>query len=95
MGPELIGWEGIDWVNCPVCLSYNNVEEYATTGEAMGNPFNGLASVLNNLNSRGLSAKQGQVVITGSTLKTRFAAVGDRAQYSIGELGAVNLTIEG
>jgi 2-keto-4-pentenoate hydratase len=94
LGAELIGWKEIDWVNCPVCLSYNDVEEYATTGEAMGNPFNALASVLNNLNSRGLSAKQGQVVITGSTLKTRFATVGDRAQYSIGKLGAVSLTVE-
>ena len=94
LGPKLLGWETINWDNYPVHLTYNGAEERATTGEAMGNPFNALAAVLNNLSQRTVAAKKGQVVITGSTLKTRFAAAGDRARYSIGELGAVEVAVD-
>jgi 2-keto-4-pentenoate hydratase len=94
LGPKLLGWKNINWDNHPVRLTYNDAEESATTGEAMGNPFNALAAVLNNLSKREIAAKKGQVVITGSTLKTRFAADGDRARYSIGELGAVEIAVD-
>ena len=93
LGEEIAGWEDIDWRSQPVTLTYNGEVETAVTGDAMGDPFAALAFVANNLTDRGKRLRTGDIVITGSTLKTRFAAAGDRAHYEINGLGAVDLTI--
>lgn len=93
LGPEIPGWQDVDWTTAPVTLTYNDGTERAHTGEAMGDPFNSLAAVANNLLERGLHLKAGEIVITGSTVKTRFAAAGDTARYAIDGLGAVEIEI--
>lgn len=93
LGPEIPGWEQVDWTAAPVTLNYNDSVERAHTGEAMGDPFNSLAAVANNLLERGLHLRAGEIVITGSTVKTRFAAIGDVARYAIDGLGAVEIEI--
>ncbi len=93
LGPEIPDWRAVDWKTQPVTLDYNGKVERAVTGDAMGDPFQALAVVANNLHGRGERLKAGDIVITGSTLKTRFAEVGDRARYAIGELGAVELNV--
>ena len=94
LGPEIDGWRDVNWTAQPVTLTYNGAVERANTGEAMGDPFVALAAVANNLVERGHKLRAGDWVITGSTLKTRFAEVGDRARYEIDGLGAVDLTVE-
>lgn len=93
MGPEIDGWREVDWTRAPVTLEYNGETERAHTGEAMGDPFNSLAAVANNLLERGLHLRKGDIVITGSTIKTRFASMGDVARYTIDGLGAASLEI--
>lgn len=93
LGDDIDGWREVDWTAAPVTLTYNGAKEHADTGEAMGDPFAALAVVANNLIERGLMLRAGDVVITGSTLKTRFAEVGDRARYEIDGLGAVELEV--
>ena len=53
----------------------------------MGHPFESLAWLANLLASRGRGMKAGEIVITGSALKTRFPEVGDRVTYRIAGLG--------
>lgn len=93
LGPEIEGWRAVDWPAAPVTLEYNGAIERAVAGDAMGDPFAGLAAVANNLVERGLRLKAGDVVITGSTLKTRFAAAGDKATYRVDGLGSVEIAI--
>lgn len=93
LGAEIPGWRDVDWTSAPVTLDYNGAAEHAVTGDAMGDPFAALAVVAENLLHRGMRARAGDVVITGSTLKTRFAAPGDRARYAIDGLGEVALTV--
>lgn len=94
LGAEISEWRDVDWPHAPVTLDYNGETETAVAGDAMGDPFIGLAAVANNLLERGLKVRAGDIVITGSTLKTRFAAAGDRARYSIDGLGAVEIAVE-
>ncbi len=93
LGDAIPDWQSIDWTSQPVTLHYNGKIETAVTGDAMGDPFVALAVVANNLVERRLSLKQGDIVITGSTIQTRFAAVGDHATYQIDGFPGVELSV--
>jgi len=93
LGPEIAGWREVDWKTAPVTLDYNGKIETAVTGAAMGDPFAALAVVAENLLHRGMRLRAGDIVITGSTVKTRFAEAGDRVRYTIDGLGAVDVTV--
>ncbi len=93
LGADIPNWRDVDWKTQPVTLDYNGEIERAVTGEAMGDPFAALAAVANNLLDRGLMLKAGDLVITGSTVKTRFAEAGDRVRYEIDGLGDVSLEV--
>ena len=93
LGKEIDGWRDIDWKTAPVTLNYNDETETANTGEAMGDPFEALAFIGRNLRERGLKFRAGDIVITGSTIKTRYPSAGDRAKYAIDGLGTVEMRV--
>lgn len=93
LGPETAAWQHLDLVTNPVTLTLNGSIESAVTGAAMGHPLTSLAWVANLLNDQGTALRAGDLVITGSTLATRFANLGDKARYHIDGLGHVELTI--
>lgn len=86
-------WRALDLASTPVRLEYNGETETAVTGAALGNPLNALAWLANLLASQGRPLRAGHWVMTGSTLKTRFAQPGDRARYIVEGLGEVALTV--
>jgi 2-keto-4-pentenoate hydratase len=69
------------------------VVDRGMTGAAMGHPFEGLAWLANLLASRGHAMKAGEIVITGSALKTRFPEVDDEVTYRIEGLGETSVRI--
>ena len=94
LGEPETGWDVLDLSASSVQMLCNGkVIDQATTAEAMGHPFNGLAWVANYLNSIGSSLKKDEVVITGSALKTYFGKAGDHISYQIAGLGEVNVTL--
>ena len=94
LGEPVSDWNGLDLSACLVQMICNGeVVDEASTGEAMGHPFNGLAWVANYLNSIGRGLKKDEVVITGSALKTYFGEPGDQVSYRIAGLGEVNVTL--
>jgi len=94
LGEAVTDWEVLDLSACSVQMICNGeVIDQASTGEAMGHPFNGLAWVANYLNDTGSSLKKGEVVITGSALKTYFGQPGDQVSYQIAGLGEVSVTL--
>ena len=88
-------WRQLDLAANPVNLVYNNDEiENATTGEAMGNPLNSLAWLATLLSKQKRPLKAGDIVMSGSTLATKFVKRGDYANYTIEGMGSVEVTIQ-
>ncbi len=95
LGPRVEDWQGLDLAAAPVALTWNGeVVERAVAGDSMGHPFEGLAWVANHLAGRGQALCEGEIVITGSALKTRFPQAGDSVVYRIEGLGGVSLSLE-
>ncbi len=86
-------WKAMDLATTPVILSYNGEIETSKTGAAMGSPLNSLAWLASLLSHQGRSLKAGQIVMSGSTLATKFAKSGDQAIYTIEGLGSVEVSI--
>jgi 2-keto-4-pentenoate hydratase len=96
LGPETADWRRLDLTSTPVLLLWNGqVIDQGVTGAAMGHPFEGLAWLANLLASRGRAMKAGEIVITGSALRTRFPEAGDEVTYRIDGLGETTVRILG
>ena len=94
LGREIADWQGLDLTAVPVELLWNgDVIDSGLTGAAMGHPFEALAWLANLLAGRGRGMQAGDVVITGSALKTRFPEAGDEVTYRIDGLGETMVRI--
>lgn len=97
LGQATGDWRVLDLAANPVRLEYTSggrtETETATTGAALGNPLSALAWVANLLGGQGRPLQAGMWVMTGSTLRTRFAESGDRAHYTVEGLGSVEITV--
>ena len=94
LGKPVDHWRHIDLGNLTGMVELNGESiDSGNTGNALGHPLNGLAWVTNHLASRGLALKAGEIVMTGSPLKTRFPADGDSYTYTVDQLGEVTLQI--
>ncbi|MEL7464130.1 MAG: hypothetical protein AAFN79_08695 [Pseudomonadota bacterium] len=92
LGPAIAGWREMDVEGLPVALHWND-EPPATAHVGDADPFGSLAWVANVLTEVGQSLKAGEVVITGSVIKTRAPVVGDRVRYDVGGLAEVALSV--
>jgi 2-keto-4-pentenoate hydratase len=61
--------------------------------DVLGHPFEPLRWLANNLNDRGQTLKAGEIVLTGSWVTTRFPKAGEHYKYTIGGVGAVEITL--
>jgi 2-keto-4-pentenoate hydratase len=94
LGPELADWRRLDLTSTHVELIWNGeVVDRGVTGAAMGHPFESLAWLANLLAGRGRAMQAGEIVITGSALKTRFPEAGDEVTYRIEGLGETSVRI--
>lgn len=81
LGDEIEGWAALDLADLPAELDEGGVVTAANTG--LADPLGSLAWVLNNAVDRGDPVRAGEVVITGSVLRTRFPAAGQEFTYRI------------
>lgn len=86
-------WRALDLSATPVTLTYNGEVETADTGAALGNPLNALAWLANLMVGLGRPLQAGMIVMTGSSMKTRFGEPGDTMRYEVEGLGEVALEI--
>jgi 2-keto-4-pentenoate hydratase len=61
--------------------------------DILGHPFNSVAWLATQLNSRGETLKAGQVVMTGSVMKTVFPVEDANYRFELGEIGFVEVEI--
>lgn len=92
LGQEIPDWRDLDLNDIPSVLEQNGEPpEAGNTGAA--DPLTSLAWVLNHFARRGETMRKGEIVITGSVLRTRFPNVGDKFTYRIGDHAAVSLEV--
>jgi len=95
LGAPVTDWQSIDLATTPVELLWNGeVVDEGVAGDSMGHPLEGLAWIANHLAPLGRSMTAGEIVITGSALKTRFPEPGDEVTYRIAGLGETTMRLE-
>jgi 2-keto-4-pentenoate hydratase len=92
LGTPVTDWRGVDLENA-VTRAWINGEAagQGKTGDALGHPFEAVAWLANLLNRRGRMLDRGTIVMTGSSITTRFPSPGDRIRFAIDGLGEVSL----
>jgi 2-keto-4-pentenoate hydratase len=63
--------------------------------DILGHPFNSVAWLATQLASRGERLKAGQVVMTGSVMKTVFPMEDASYRFDLGEVGSVEVQVVG
>ena len=64
-----------------------------TGKDVLGHPLDALAWLANHLHARGLRLQQGDIITTGSLVKSQFPKAGQRIDWSMPGLGEVALNI--
>jgi 2-keto-4-pentenoate hydratase len=65
------------------------------TGDALGHPLEAVAWLANLLNGRRRMLERGMIVMTGSSITTKFPAPGDRVRFAVDGLGEISLDATG
>ena len=63
-----------------------------TGADVLGHPHNALAWLANHLAAEGKGLRAGQIVLTGSLVKTVWLNAGDKAVMELSGLGTVSVT---
>lgn len=94
LGQPVEDLSSLDLGDMASTIVHNGAEvAHGNVGDALGHPLNGLAWIANHLASRGKTLKAGDIIITGSALKTLFPVPGDSFSYNIDGLGSVSVKI--
>jgi 2-keto-4-pentenoate hydratase len=89
------GWEGIDLAGLRGVARINGaVVGEGRGGDALGHPFEAVAWVAGHLAALGRGLVRGDVVITGSLVTSKSVRAGDRVQFALEGLGAVELAVD-
>jgi 2-keto-4-pentenoate hydratase len=64
-----------------------------TGKDVLGHPLDALAWLANHVQARGLSLKQGDIVTTGSLVKSQFPTAGNRVLFSLPGFGKVGVEV--
>ncbi len=92
LGPTVTAWRSIDLERAVTrCWVNDQPAGQGKTGDAMGHPFEAVAWLANLLNGRGLTLRRGMIVMTGSSITTKFPSPGDRVRFVVEGLGEVAL----
>ena len=96
LGPVVKDWQDLDLASIQGEMLING--EVVGTGsgaDVLGHPLTALAWVSNHLISRGRSLKTGDVVMTGSVVRTHWLNPGDEMTTRFNGLGEVSLKVRG
>jgi 2-keto-4-pentenoate hydratase len=61
--------------------------------DILGHPFNSVAWLATHLASRGVRLKAGEIVMTGSVMKTIFPTEGATYRFDLAEIGSVEVQV--
>ena len=94
LGPSLTAWRSLDLEAAVTrCWINDQPAGEGKTGDALGHPFEAVAWLANLLNRRGRMLGRNMIVMTGSSITTKFPAPGDRVRFAIEGLGEAALEV--
>jgi 2-keto-4-pentenoate hydratase len=94
LGAPVTAWRGVDLEHAVTRAWINEAPAgQGQTGDALGHPLEAVAWLANLLNRRGRALGSGMIVMTGSSITTKFPAAGDRVRFAIDGLGEVALEL--
>ena len=93
IGAPVSTWRGLDLAALRGAMTINDDEVGAGVGaDVMGHPFEALAWLANHAAATGRPLVEGDVVLTGSIVETRWVGPGDRVRIEIEGLGEASVT---
>jgi 2-keto-4-pentenoate hydratase len=96
LGAPAPGWRSVDLETAVTrCWINDQPGGQGKTGDALGHPFEAVAWLADLLNRRGRMLARGMIVMTGSSITTKFPVRGDRIRFAIDGLGEVALEATG
>ncbi len=88
IGAPVAGWRALDLPALRGVMEIGGVEIGAGRGrDVMGHPFEALAWLANHAAAEGRPLREGDTVLTGSIVETRWVAPGDRVRVAVEGLG--------
>ena len=94
LGTSMSNWEKLDLEHAKTLLWLNGeAAGEGRVGDAMGHPFEVVAWVANLLNQRGKMLRKDMIVMTGSSIITKFPNVGDSLRFAIEGMGEIELEV--
>lgn len=94
LGAPVTTWRTLD-LETAVTRAWVNDEPagQGVTGDALGHPLEAVAWLANLLNGRGRMLARDMIVMTGSSITTKFPAVGDRIRFAVDGLGEISVEV--
>src|SRR5262249_53697015 len=94
LGPPVGAWHGLDLETATTRAWLNGQHAgEGKAGDALGHPFEAGAWLANLLNSRGRMLARDMIVMTGSSITTRFPVAGDRIRFAVQGLGEISIEV--
>ena len=94
LGTPVTDWHRLDLENAPTRLQLNDEPAgEGRVGDAMGHPFEAVAWLANLLNRQGRLLQRDMLIMTGSSIKTKFPNAGDTLYFQIEGMGGVRLEL--
>lgn len=94
LGPAVTDWRGLDLAAVAGAMRINGELVGEGKGaDVMGHPFEALAWLANNLVRRGQPLRAGEIVMTGSVVRTQWPKPGDEVVSTMAGLGEALLRI--
>ncbi|MEQ9641057.1 MAG: fumarylacetoacetate hydrolase family protein [Alphaproteobacteria bacterium] len=94
LGPAVTNWRDLDLAAVAGTMRINGkVVGEGKGADVMGHPMTALAWLANNLVRRGLPLRAGQIVMTGSVVRTEWPKAGDEVVSTMAGLGEAVLRI--
>ena len=94
LGSPVTSWRALDLETAVTRCWINDVPSgQGKTGDALGHPLEAVAWLANLLNGQGRMLGRDMIVMTGSSITTKFPAPGDRVRFAVDGLGEVGLEV--
>jgi 2-keto-4-pentenoate hydratase len=94
LGPPVTAWRDVDLETAVTrCWIDDQPSGQGKTGDALGHPLEAVAWLATLLNRRGRALAAGMIVMTGSSITTKFPAPGNRVRFAIDGLGEARLEV--
>jgi len=94
LGEPVADWRALDLAGARTrCWIDDLPAGEGRAGDALGHPLEAVAWLANQLNARGRALRAGMIVMTGSSITTKFPEVGQHLRFAIDGLGEIALQV--